>query len=188
MQFGQTTTTYDAQGEVTSRNGNIVPTRQQLKAAVDKLQGSVDLPAPMFAAKRVDGLRLYQHALLGNHVTPPMVHSTVRLKLLHYAYPFAWFKVKCTKGTYVRSIVHALGKFCLSLNAVPIWCLGSGLGCGAMLTQLVRTGSGIFHIWEAQPIQHLFDFEGSVSPSQKSAQKPPILKGVQQSFQFWDTM
>ena len=74
-----------------------------------------------------------------------------------YEPPFAWFKVACTKGTYVRSLAHDLGQT---------------LGCGAHLAGLRRTVSGKFKISGATTLEELTN----LSPADLAKRVVPILK------------
>ena len=70
--------------------------------------------------------------------------SLYTYRFTEYEEPFAYFRVSCTKGTYVRSLAHDLGEM---------------LGCGAHLTALRRTGSGRFEVADALPLAEILKLD-----------------------------
>lgn len=82
---------------------------------------------PMFSAKKIKGQKLCNLARQGKTIDRPACLVRVKTELLSYQYPFIEVRVSCSKGTYIRSIAHDLGKM---------------LGCGAHLSALKRTRSG----------------------------------------------
>lgn len=130
VHLGIETDSYDCDGKLIAENPSI-PSEEELNKALEKFQGEVEQTPPMFSAKKIKGKKLYELARQGISIErqPVKVHLTT--KLLHYDYPFVELEVKCSKGTYIRSIAHDLGKL---------------LGCGAHLSALQRTRSGAFHL------------------------------------------
>ena len=78
-------------------------------------------------------------------------------QITEYEPPFAWFKVACTKGTYVRTLAHDLGQ---------------ALGCGAHLAGLRRTVSGKFKVSAATPLEELT----TLSPDDLARRVVPMLQ------------
>ena len=78
-------------------------------------------------------------------------------QITEYESPFAWFKVACTKGTYVRALAHDLGQ---------------ALGCGAHLAGLRRTVSGKFKVSAATPLEELT----TLSPDDLPRRVVPMLQ------------
>ncbi|MCZ6673904.1 MAG: tRNA pseudouridine(55) synthase TruB [Verrucomicrobia bacterium] len=90
---------------------------------------------PMFSAVKVNGVPLYKHARKGKEVhREPRFIRLSKYTLNSWERPSGKFYVYCTKGTYIRSLVHDLGK---------------NLGCGGILTQLRRTASNNLNIKDA---------------------------------------
>jgi tRNA pseudouridine55 synthase len=143
--LGQTTDTYDAEGEVTAES-DVVPTLEDLKNALKHFQGKVEQTPPMFSAKKQNGKKLYELARQGQVVERPKVTLEMTTELVDYQYPKVTLAIACSKGTYVRSIAHDLGEM---------------LGCGAHLSGLTRSKSGSYSI--GQCLQGSILFEASLS-------------------------
>jgi tRNA pseudouridine55 synthase len=92
----------------------------------------------MVSAIKKDGVPLYKLARKGVEVQrePRLIH-VYSFRFSHYEAPLGQFRVACTKGTYVRSMVHDLGQ---------------ALGCGAHLAALRRVTSGRFEVRDAKPL------------------------------------
>lgn len=130
VHLGIATDTYDCDGQILTRSDHI-PAKEDLDAILTKFQGEVDQIPPMFSAKKQKGKKLYEMARKGVEVPRQPVKVCLSTTLMSYNYPFVNLHVKCSKGTYVRSIAYDIG------------CL---LGCGAHLSSLQRTRSGNFLI------------------------------------------
>lgn len=126
--LGIETDTYDCDGEIVVRS-EIVPSLEQLEKALESFQGSITQTPPMYSAKKKNGRKLYELARKGVVIEREAVNITVDIELLNYKYPFVELLIKCSKGTYIRSIAFDLGRL---------------LGCGAHLSALERTRSGSF--------------------------------------------
>ncbi len=141
--LGVETDSYDCDGAVISRNDTI-PSLEQVSKAIQNLQGEIEQIPPMFSAKKQGGKKLYELARKGITIDRPAMKVTVDLQLIKYTYPHIILRVNCSKGTYIRSIAHDLGK---------------ALGCGAHLSQLQRTRSGAFKLDACMDGSLLFDPE-----------------------------
>lgn len=130
--LGIATDTYDIEGQVTAQNPSI-PSLQDIENALLKFQGTILQTPPMFSAKKVEGKKLYELARKGITIERQAVPVTLHIELLSYHYPHLELKVRCSKGTYLRSLAHDLG---------------IELGCGAHLSSLTRTRSGTFTLEE----------------------------------------
>jgi tRNA pseudouridine55 synthase len=134
--LGVETTTLDAEGEVVSERP-VEVTEPRLREALARLEGDIEQIPPAYSAVKVDGERLYRAARRGEAVAAPI--RTVRVyafNLRRFDPPRFDFRVRCSGGTYVRSLVADVG---------------TGLGCGAHLVALRRTGVGAFRVEEARP-------------------------------------
>ena len=112
----------------------------------------------MVSAIKIDGTPLYKLARKGIEVErrKRFIHL-YKFQITEYDPPFAWFKIACTKGTYVRSLAHDLGQ---------------ALGCGAHLAGLRRTVSGKFKVSAATPLEELT----SLSPDNLTRHVVPMLQ------------
>jgi tRNA pseudouridine55 synthase len=152
VQFGWSTDTYDREGERASEPVEPRFTRDELESAMARYRGSFLQTPPPFSAKKIAGTPAYKLARKGKPVDlmPVEVH-VLALDLLGFDGSSARMLVRCSAGTYVRSIAHDLGQ---------------GLGCGAFLTALRRTASGDFTEPMAATLQALAaDFAASLIPA-----------------------
>src|SRR5262249_8314537 len=154
------TDSYDADGEIT--NSLPVPpmTVAELNAAGAEFVGDIMQTPPMVSAVKKDGVPLYKLARKGVEVAREarLIHI-YNFQFSKYEEPIAWFRLACTKGTYVRSVAHDLG---------------GKLGCGAHLETLRRVVSGKFNVADATPFEHVVnwsprDLEDHVIPFLKLA-------------------
>lgn len=140
--FGAETATHDVEGEVLARcEGPHGVTRETLEAALTGFRGEIRQLPPMVSAVKHKGRPLYKYARAGEVIEreerPVTVH---RLDLLAFEGDEAEIAVHCSKGTYVRTLAHDIGR---------------KLGCGAYLKTLRRTRSGAFAIAEARPLDEV---------------------------------
>ena len=128
VRLGQTTDTYDSEGQITATS-DIIPSLEDIQAALAGFQGETLQTPPMFSAKKIKGKKLYELARKGIEVHREPVKVTLDIQLIRYEYPFLELRVNCSKGTYIRSLAYDLG---------------IKLECGAHLSNLERTRSGNF--------------------------------------------
>jgi len=135
IKFGETTNSYDCDGEILETKPVPPLTLDQLNEAAAAFVGDQMQTPPMVSAVKIKGVPLYKLARKGIEVErePRLVHI-YNFRLTNYEPPLGQFKVACTKGTYVRSIAHELGQ---------------KLGCGALLASLRRSVSGKFDVANA---------------------------------------
>jgi tRNA pseudouridine55 synthase len=143
-QFGVTTTTQDASGEIVSTGPTAGLDRTAVTAATRSFVGAIEQVPPMVSAVKVGGERLYRKARRGEEVDRASRAVTVyELEVTGFEpgpRPRATLSVKCSAGTYVRTLVHDLGR---------------QLGCGAHLSSLCRTEAGGFTLEEAVALERL---------------------------------
>ncbi len=138
--LGITTDTYDIMGAVTNTAAPEV-TREQLKKVLENFRGAIMQIPPMFSAIKRDGVKMYELARRGQ--TAQLDARKVEIKRLDLlAFDGTDFKIDvvCSKGTYIRSLCHDIGK---------------SLGCGATLASLERTMTGAFKIDDCVPLNDL---------------------------------
>lgn len=128
--LGVETDSYDCDGQIVAQNDHI-PSLQAIEEAIALFQGEVEQIPPMFSAKKVQGRKLYELARKGIEIERKAATVTMKCHLISYNYPKIIFDVECSKGTYIRSIAHDLGRH---------------LQCGAHLTALRRVSSGTFSL------------------------------------------
>lgn len=130
VRLGIETDSYDIDGQITAESG-LIPTQVQIEEALLDFQGTTLQIPPMFSAKKIEGKKLYELARKGITVERAAVPVTMHIAISKYEYPFLEIQIACSKGTYIRSLAHDLGK---------------KLGCGAHLSGLIRTKSGTFSL------------------------------------------
>ena len=143
IELGVTTDTYDAWGKITARGDPSRVSQEQLVLALASFIGDIQQTPPMYSAVKYHGRRLYELARSGISVDRRSRLAKVRsLELISWQPPVATVEIVCGKGTYIRSIAHDLGQT---------------LGCGAILTSLVRLRYGPFGISDAVSLLELED-------------------------------
>jgi len=151
MKFGETTHSYDADGELVGSLPVPPMTLEELNSTADTFVGDLMQTPPMVSAVKKDGVPLYKLARKGVEVErkPRLIHI-YSFRFTNYEEPFGSFRVACTKGTYVRTLAHDLGQ---------------KLGCGAHLATLRRIVSGKFDVQDAIQYEDLLHL--SVSELQR---------------------
>jgi tRNA pseudouridine55 synthase len=153
--FGVTTDSLDATGRVTSETNAYHVSRADVERALPGFVGTIQQRPPMHSAVRVDGQRLYKLAHKGIEVERQeravVVHA---LELLGFEAPRARLRVRCGKGTYVRSLAADLG---------------AALGVGAHLTALRRTRVGAFTLDRAVAVDTLSPATPLLTPAEALA-------------------
>lgn len=126
FKLGLTTDTLDITGEVTSQS-EVAVSVDDVKKVMRDFVGVIDQIPPMFSAKSVDGVRLYDLAREGKTVEREACKVEIKnLDLVSFDDNEHIYQIDvlCSKGTYIRSLIDDIGK---------------KLGCGAVMTELVRT-------------------------------------------------
>lgn len=143
--LGVRTDSLDAQGQVIETADPSGVTREALEAAMRaKVGDSYQIP-PMVSAVKVQGVPLHKLARKGKTVErqPRLVH-VYRFKMTDWEPPRASFRVRTSKGVYVRTLCDDLGQ---------------ALGCGAHLCALRRIESSGFSVDDALPMPALLEME-----------------------------
>ncbi|MDX1763037.1 MAG: tRNA pseudouridine(55) synthase TruB [bacterium] len=143
MKLGEETDTEDGTGRVvqTRQIGNLSPAAVR-SVILGFLGDSLQIP-PMYAALKVDGRRLYEYAREGDEILrePRPIHLYAITDIV-VDLPYADFLVRCSRGTYIRSLCRDMGR---------------ELGVGSHLVALRRTESASFGEADAQPLDRLMD-------------------------------
>lgn len=143
MRLGATTDTDDREGAVTGECAlDGIGDAQILEAAVS-FTGIIAQIPPMYSALKQNGVPLYKLARKGEEVErPPRQVTIFSLTVDLIDLPHVAFSVSCSRGTYVRSLARDMGE---------------RLGCGAHLTELRRTRSGLFTLEHARTLEQVAD-------------------------------
>jgi tRNA pseudouridine55 synthase len=138
--LGVTTTTADAEGEVLERRP-VEVRASAIEPALARLRGPIEQVPPMYSALKHAGQPLYAIARQGRSVARAARRVYIHeLQLLGFHGDRLELRVRCSKGTYVRTLVEDLGR---------------ALGCGAHLSALRRTAAGEFRIADAATFDQL---------------------------------
>jgi len=128
--LGSVTNTQDAEGEVLETRPVPPLSEEDVKTFMKGFVGDQYQLPPMFSAIKIDGVPLYKQARKGEEVErEPRFIRVSSFELTRFASPEIDFVLRCTKGTYVRTVAHDLGQ---------------KIGCGAHLSALRRTATGKF--------------------------------------------
>ena len=142
LHLGITTDTEDITGTVLTESPVSV-TREQLEAALCGFRGQIQQIPPMYSALKINGQKLCDLARKGKQVERHSRTITIHsLELLEFDGMFARLRVRCSKGTYIRTLCKDIGQ---------------ALGCGGCMESLRRTAAGAYTIEEAVPLQELVD-------------------------------
>ena len=143
LRLGIATDSQDAQGKILKEADYSAVTREQVEAEMKKFTGDILQTPPMVSAVKVSGVPLYKHARKGRTVEREarLIHI-YEFTLLTFEPPRVGFSLRCTKGTYVRTLCADIGE---------------NLGCGAHLEQLRRTQSGELRIADAMPLDSVLN-------------------------------
>jgi tRNA pseudouridine55 synthase len=141
IELGVSTDTYDALGQVTSRQEPSDVGLAEIERAIEPLKGIIQQVPPMFSALKRQGKRLYELARAGIEVErEPRRVEVFRADLLDWSPPLVEVEVSCGRGFYMRSFAHDLGQ---------------ALSCGGHIKSLMRLRTGPFHLSEAVPLSEM---------------------------------
>ena len=142
--LGRTTTTEDVWGE-TLEERPVSVTMEQVEKTLDRFRGDILQVPPMYSALKVNGQKLYELARKGKEVErqprPVTIHE---LTLLGMDADGIRLRVRCSKGTYIRTLCKDIG---------------AALGCGGCMKELRRVQAGEYTIAEAVPLEELLAAE-----------------------------
>jgi tRNA pseudouridine55 synthase len=194
--LGVSTETEDAHGEIVHvKKVDEDISLHTLEAILRSLTGEIEQIPPMYSAVKVNGKKLYEYARQGLEVERPKRKVTIfELELLNKESisldsPVFSFRVKCSKGTYVRTLAVAIGE---------------KLGYPAHMSSLVRTASGPFHLTDCVTFEQLekaevplgmyleplekgishfpkWTVDEEIEPQVRNGSVLPLPKGVEQS-------
>ena len=140
LKLGERTSTGDAEGDLLEVRA-VHASAAELAAVLERFRGAIDQVPPMHSALKRGGVPLYKLARKGRTVERAARRVQIsELELLGYAPPLAELRIRCSKGTYIRSLGEDIG---------------AALGSGAHLAGLRRTGSGRFRVEDAVTLEQL---------------------------------
>lgn len=130
--LGATTPSYDLEKEIDATYPYEHITLDAVKRVLEEMVGEQDQIPPIFSAKLIDGTRAYEMARAGEEVVMKPARITIyALEIMDFSLPKLVVRVKCSKGTYIRSLARDIG---------------AALDSGGHLTGLIRSASGGFTV------------------------------------------
>ena len=140
LRLGLVTNTQDTSGE-TLETHPVAVTREELDAALDAFRGDISQIPPMYSAIKIGGKKLYELARKGQEVERKPRNITIFELAVEDGSESDWnLRVRCSKGTYVRTLCHDIGQ---------------SLGCGGCMSSLRRTRAGRFTLEQAVTMEQL---------------------------------
>lgn len=144
LRLGIETDTQDITGTVL-RTSSEIPDRAALESVLPRFCGEIRQIPPMYSAIKVNGKKLYEIARRGGEVErQPRVIFIRELSLLGEENGEFILRVRCSKGTYIRTLCHDIGQM---------------LGCGGVMTALRRTRVGSYDVRDAHTVSALSEME-----------------------------
>ena len=140
IELGKETDTYDITGKIISEK-EVNISEKEIYETIKNFKGVIEQPPPPFSAAKHKGKPLYKYARKGEIIKKPPRKVFIELfEILNINLPEIEFKIICSKGTYIRSIAHELGK---------------KLGTYGYLKKLRRTAIGYYRVEQAKNIEDI---------------------------------
>ena len=139
LKLGVATNTQDTTGEVLEEHP-VEASRTQLEEVLEQFRGDIMQIPPMYSAIKINGKKLYELARKGREVERPARPVTIKaLEILdQQGEDLYTIRVRCTKGTYIRTLCHDIG---------------AALGCGGCMASLRRTMAAGFTLEDAVSLE-----------------------------------
>ena len=143
VMLGATTPSYDLEHEIDRTYPWEHITREAVAEALASLTGERLQTPPVYSAKKIDGTRAYELARAGEEVAVRQALINIyEMEIVEYDLPRVRIRVRCSKGTYIRSLAHEIGQ---------------ALRSGAHLTSLRRTRSGGFTLEKSYELDEFLE-------------------------------
>jgi tRNA pseudouridine55 synthase len=141
--LGATSDTDDVDGKITPAPTAVPLPRPPVESSLSQFIGEIEQTPPNYSAAKIDGQRAYDLAREGAAVDlKPRSVTIYGIDVLSYDWPILEIEIRCSKGTYIRSLARDLGH---------------NLGCGALVSVLRRTAVGPFAPDQAVPLDASLD-------------------------------
>lgn len=143
IKLGETSTTGDPEGIIKKYNKQSIkiPSKEEIESVLKNFTGEINQTPPIFSAVKINGQRAYDLARKGEEVNlKPRVVKIYEIKITDYKYPVLEVIIRCSSGTYIRSLAADIG---------------SELGVGGYLTSLRRTKIGKYSVRDAKKIKEI---------------------------------
>lgn len=141
LRLGAVSDTFDRTGRITPRAAAEKPGIAAIERALEGFLGPLKQLPPIYSAKKVGGRKLYELARRGIEIERPASNIVIHeIGIDAYNWPKLSFDVRCSSGTYIRSLADDIG---------------TKLGCGAYVEELKRTAVGTFRLEQAVDLEKL---------------------------------
>lgn len=177
LTLGASTDTYDSSGVITFEGDASNITKEDIYKAFETQRGEINQYPPIYSALKVNGQKMCDLARKGKADTveiKPRKVNIEKIEILNINDNKILFLVKCSKGTYVRSICHDIGEY---------------LKCGGHMSFLLRTSSGRFNLENSITLEeieqlkengcleeHLYDIDYVLNNLQRAELNPSAKK------------
>lgn len=142
--LGAVTDSYDLETEPKITENVIMPTEKEILQAVEQLTGEIEQTPPIYSAVKINGKRAYKYAREGSEVKMrARIVNVYEFEITGVKLPLIFFRIKCSKGTYIRSLANDLGEI---------------LNVGAYLHSLKRTQIGDYELENAFTVESLIGY------------------------------
>ena len=143
LQLGATTPSGDMEHEVDATYPTEHITREMVEEALRSLSGEREQLPPLYSAKKVQGVRAYEFARAGEEIELKKARITIyEMELMEFDMPRIKIRVRCSKGTYLRSLAFEIGE---------------ALQSGAYLSSLRRTRSGGYRVEDGHTLDDFME-------------------------------
>ena len=143
LQLGATTPSGDMEHEVDATYPTEHITREMVEEALRSLSGEREQLPPLYSAKKVQGVRAYEFARAGEEIELKKARITIyEMELMEFDMPRIKIRVRCSKGTYIRSLAFEIGE---------------ALQSGAYLSSLRRTRSGGYRVEDGHTLDDFME-------------------------------
>jgi len=143
-ELGKETDTYDKNGEIV-RESEINISEEKLIEIIKSFEGEISMVPPAFSSKKINGKRAYKYALKGEDIELKPINVNVeKIDVIEINLPFFKINVKCSSGTYIRTLIKEIGISC---------------GCYAYMFSLKRTRIGNFSLLDSVDYDKLINFD-----------------------------
>jgi len=141
IKLGFVSNTFDKTGQIKEVTIKKKPTLKEVLEILKSFETEFEQVPPLFSAKKIKGKKLYEMARKGFNIKPkPQKVKIYQVKLLNYQFPYLTIRVRCSFGTYIRSLANDIGE---------------KLKCGAYLEELLREKIGEFSLKDAVSLSEL---------------------------------
>lgn len=143
LHLGATTPSGDMEHEVDATYPTEHITREMVEEALRSLSGEREQLPPLYSAKKVQGVRAYEFARAGEEIELKKARITIyEMELMEFDMPRIKIRVRCSKGTYIRSLAFEIGE---------------ALQSGAYLSSLRRTRSGGYRVEDGHTLDDFME-------------------------------